>query len=383
MIACSPLCKLMAVALWSVLPVKVQTNSGKSIEGDLLKFKSDSVVIDQGGDSVEIAFDDIDRLVPEGFEEQTPPTYRVTLVGGSKIQVDSVQLTDSDLIVEPGGQNALRIPVKQVKAIRFRAPSQATDAAWFGNVEREARGDSLVIRRPGNKLDPQQGVIVSIQDDKVAFDLDGTVVNAPIDRLEGLVFGGTEPNQEVADVQITDVSGSQWSAVAVAPSEGEQPLQLLLTSSLKHEIPLYQIMSIRWSGGLEYLASNQPVSESLQTYFQTSVDDGLLGSFFGIRRAGEQNLSMVGGSAVEYRVESGFRTFAGSVRLDSTSNRGNVKVTISLDGKPVWEQSLTGPAPKGFELNINETRRLSIAVDFGDGSDNGDRVLFLRPRLLK
>lgn len=384
MVAYPLIFKYLALALLAVLPVQVQTNSGQTLRGDLLGFTEDTLRLDQGGSEVEVPFDDVARLIPTEVEEETGPTYRVTLVGGSKIQAQDVRLTDSEMIIEPRRQNPLRIPVKQVKAIRFRAPSDETDAAWLGNLERESRGDALVIRRPGNRLDPQQGVVLSIQDGKVGFDLDDTVVNAPIDRLEGVIFGGTALVTEDADVQVIDVWGSEWSAVRIDPSQGDQPLQLQLTESIRHEVPLYQVVMIRWSGGVAMLPGLDPVSESLQTYFETGVDPKLLSSFFGSQPVGEQNLRMFGGSNIEYRIEPGYRLFAGSVRRDGDDGGASeVTVRLRLDSKVVWEESLKDLEPKGFELPVGEARRLAIEIDSGRDGDLGDRVLILRPRLLK
>ncbi|MEM1068514.1 MAG: hypothetical protein AAGG48_28400 [Planctomycetota bacterium] len=383
MIAYSPISTWLITLVWAALPVKVQTNSGQVIEGDLQRFKNESVVLSQGGSTVEIMYDDIATLTPEEAEVQTPPKYRVTLIGGSKIQAQAVRVTDSDLVVEPRRQNPVRIPLRQVKAIRFRPPSNNTDAAWFGNLEKESRGDSLVIRRPGDVLDSQQGVVVSIDSDAVKFDIEGTVVNAPIDRLEGLIFGGSNSAVDSADIQVMDVYGSQWTALAIAPSEGEQPLQVMLTESLKHEIPLYQVASVRWSGGVSFLAEMEPASEKLQTYFETNVDSKLLDSFFGIRPTDEQNLTMFGGSDAEYRIEPGYRLAAGAVEHDSENGGGEVTVRLKLDGKVVWEESIAPSQPRGFELPLKEARRLSIEVDSSKDGDLGDRVKLIRPRLLK
>jgi hypothetical protein len=384
MIATSLLWKLLAAALVSILPVKVQTNSGQAIEGELIEFTSDALKLDQGGKAIEIAFEDVASLIPDDVEPETGPTFRVTLVSGSKIQAQDLRIADGDLVIEPRRQNPLRVSVKQVKAIRFRAASTDTDAAWLGSLDRESRGDSLVIRRPGNKLDSQQGVVVSIQDGKVGFDLDGTVVNAPIDRLEGVVFGSTALMTVNPDIQVVDIWGSQWSAIDIEPSQGGQPLRLRLDQSITHEIPLHQVQSIRWSGGVTFLPAVEPVSESLQTYFQTNVDPNLVASFFGSRAMAEQNLRLFGGSTLEYRVEPGFQTFAGSIQRNAASaGLGSLIARVQLDGKVVWEQTLENSEPKGFELPLGDARRLAIQIDCGSDGDLGDQVLVIRPRLLK
>jgi hypothetical protein len=317
-------------------------------------------------------------------EEKTGPPFRVTLVGGSRIAAQDLSLSGSEVAIEPRRQSRIQVPVKQVKAIRFNAPSVATDAQWLGIVQRESRGDTLVIRRPGDRLDPQQGVIVSIEQGKVGFDLDGDVINAPIDRLEGVVFGGTQAVIEDADIQITDVYGSRWSVTGIEPSNGDQPLGMRLSTSLVHALPLQHIKSIRWSGGIMLLADGKSASQSFQSYVPTNVDRKLLEDFFGPRRDGQADLVMFGGSSIEYRIESGYRIFAGAIRRHAkVTNAGRVTVSIQLDGKTVWQEQLLDAEPRGFELPVEQFRRLAIIVDSGNDGHLGDWVQISRPRLLK
>ncbi len=380
----SPLYKALGVLVISVLPVNLQTNDGETVTGELAGFTESAVRVDQNGRSVEYPFDDLLSLSPIELDEKTGPKYRVTLIGGSRIAAQDVSFADGTLVVQPRRQDPIEIPVKQVKSIRFRPSAVATDASWLGIMGRESRGDTLVIRRPGDRLDPQQGIVVSIKEDKVGFDLDGDVVNAPIDRLEGVVFGGGDSVVENAEVQVTDVWGSVWSLVSIDPSTGADPLRMRLTPAVVHSIPLRHIASIRWSGGVSMLAANEPASQSLRTYFKTNVDDQLTSRFFGPSREGETDLLMFGGSSIEYRIEPGYRILAGSIRRhEEVSNASKVNVRIELDGKPVWEQSLPDAEPRGFEIPLEQSRRVAIKIEHGTDGDLGDTVRISRPRLLK
>jgi hypothetical protein len=242
----------------------------------------------------------------------------------------------------------------------------------------------LVIRRAENRLDPQQGIIESISGGLVGFNLDGAPINAPVDRLEGLVFGGTQSLVEDTDVRVTDIYGSTWSVIAIEPSRGDQPLQMRLSSNVVHELPLYQIDSIRWSGGFSLLADEKPAKQSFQPYFQVNVTGGLLEEFFSPQRVGEADLQMFGGSSVEYRIEAGYELVVGSVRREEhVTSAGIVTVQIALDDKIVWTEELLDGEPRGFELPVNQARRLTFVVDSGPDGDLGDTVRIARPRLLK
>jgi hypothetical protein len=375
----------ISALLLAVLPVSVKTSEGKVTEADLHAITPSSLVLDQDGQIVEYAFDDLLSLRPiDAVDKSGTLSKVVTLVGGSRIRALDLSLIDNELLIDLRRQNQLRVPLKEVKAIRYRPSSVSTDAQWLGILDRPRRGDTLVIRRAENRLDPQQGIIESISGGLVGFNLDGTPINAPVDRLEGLVFGGTQSLVEDTDVRVTDIYGSTWSVIAIEPSRGDQPLQMRLSSNVVHELPLYQIDSIRWSGGFSLLADEKPAKQSFQPYFQVNVTGGLLEEFFSPQRVGEADLQMFGGSSVEYRIEAGYELVVGSVRREEhVTSAGIVTVQIALDDKIVWTEELLDGEPRGFELPVNQARRLTFVVDSGPDGDLGDTVRIARPRLLK
>ena len=376
--------KTVASLLMAVLPVAAKTSSGETIEGNLDGFGSAEIRIDVSGQVRQLSFDDVTTLSPASVDERSGPTFRVTLVNGSRIAAQEISLSNNELVIEPRRQQPLRVAVKQVKAIRFRAAGPTTDAKWLGIVSQASRGDTLVIRRGQDRLDPQSGIIEGITDGKVAFDLDGEKVNAPIDRLEGIVFGGTDQVSESSQIRVSDVYGSQWLVDSIEPSEADEPVTVRLFDQLTHSIPLDQLESIRWSGGLVLLAAQSPASSTVQPYFQTALDPGLTKQFFAAQATSEGDLVVVGGSTIEYRIDPGYQTLTGTVqRIASIRNGSKLKVQITLNDRVVWEQELIDAQPCGFELPLGDARRLAIKIDNGSDGDLGDTVRIVRPRLIK
>ena len=380
--------KLLLPAVWAILvgamPVVVKTNDGNQLEGNFAGFAADSLQLERGGKTEEISFDDLLSMRLSQSDARTGPSCQVALVGGSRIAAQALSSTNSELVIEPRRQDSLTVPFKQVKAIRFRAASVTTDPQWLGILEREQRGDTLVIRRAGERLDPQQGLVTGVTTDAVQFDLDGTPVNAPVDRLEGVVFGGNTISESNANIQVTDIYGSTWSVLKLEPSSGDQPLRMQLSDSLQHELPVDQIESIRWSGGIRMLADEKPAASNYQPFLATSIDAKLQEAFFGPVVAGQSDLTMHGGSSIEFRIEPGYLTFAGAVcRDERVTKASSVTVQIQLDAKTVWEQTLTDAELRGFELPLDGARRLAIMISSDGDGDLGDTVRIARPRLLK
>ncbi|MGB7326962.1 MAG: hypothetical protein WBD31_18955 [Rubripirellula sp.] len=362
----------------------VTTQSGESFVGDFAGIGDDSLSVTVKGTKRTIPFTELQSLTPYDPPTETGPAFRVTLVDGSRIAAQDISLDESGIVIEPRRQRSIRSDLRKVKSIRFRAASTATDAQWLGLLEKESRGDVMVIRRPGDKLDPTSGIVEAIADAKVTFNLDGDTVDAPMGKLEGVIFGSTANVSDNAEIRIADVYGSQWSVQSLSPSESGQPLKMTLSSGLQHELPIGHIASMKLSSGILMLATEKPADSSMTTYIETKVDAGLVDAFFGPAVSGDADLAINGGGKVEYRVADGFETISGTVvRSNKTKIASGVTVRVALDGTTVWEESLTDTEPRGFEIPIGAARRVAIEVDCQDDGDLGDMVTILRPRLLK
>ena len=383
-LAFSLLGRAALLMLVGVLPVRVTLNSGDTQRGELVKIADSTVVVQSKSGPAELAFDDVLSLAPVKTDEATGPTSRVELAGGTRIAAQDFLLSGEVLTVEPRRQGALQIPVRQVKSIRFRGSSPVTDPQWLGLMGKPQRRDLLVIRRDGDRLDPTEGIIESVSKGKVRFNLDGESVDAPTARLEGVVFAGASTDPSSSSIQVYDRYGSKWLASSIETSDDLESLELEFGDSLSHTIALAHLESIRFSSGLTMLATQRPAGSTYQPYLASNVDGQLMRDWFGPSNKGESDLIMIGDSSIEYRLDEGFQTLAGAVRRDEdVTQAGMVSVNILLDREQVWSENITGAETLGFELPAEGSRRLRIEVDSGDDGDVGDRVIVVRPRLLK
>ncbi len=389
----------------ATLPVEITTNTGESLQGDLVAITESGVELKQSGKVRVIATESLQSLTVIKAEERGRPPIQVTLIGGSHLRVDQVQTDHQQMVIEARRQPTLSLPMDRVKAIRYRKPSSATDATWLGMIAKPARGDLLVIRRPGDRIDPTEGIITGISDGKVHFKMDGDTVAAPTRRLEGVIFGGTDRVTDSAEIIVTDLYGSTWAATSLLPSrfdqESDDPsFRIQLDSKTIHGIPADLVHSIRWSGGLMMLANTPPAQSSVRPTLPIKWKDGQANAWFGIESAsGEVNsgdtktmspsseshdLVLRGGASVTYRVKEGYRLLSGTVcRSKKIQSAGGVVVRIKLEDKVVWEEGFPDAQPRGFELELRQARRVTIEVDAGDDGDLGAVVRMIRPRLIK
>lgn len=368
----------------AIFPVVVETSEGEKLRGEFEGLTAKTLLLATNGGVREIPFNQLASMERTAFVPKVAPATQVSLANGSRIFTGELKFDDDGVLIEPRRQEPLQTSIKNVRSIRFRKASAATDAQWLGLASVENNRDLLVIRRQGNRLDPQEGIVLSIDATTVKFDLDGTEIDAPINQLEGVIFGGSNAVDETPPMRITDIYGSNWALTGNQPTEGDKPMQVQLGDDLKHLIPLEQIARIDWTSGIRMLAQETATASEYKSYLQTNVDPKLLRGLFGASVKGKADLVFNGGSMNEYRLPPEFKKFAGTVQREYTSGvTGKVVVNIKFDGKVVWSESLEDTKPRGFEIDTNGARRVVLEVDHGGDGDVGDNIRFLSPRLLK
>ena len=375
---------LLSMMLLSVVPIVVRTNEGERLEGNLIEIRDSNLKISVGSEERSFRFDAISSLDPVTAPSIGGPVLSVRLFNGTTVAAESVVSDGEKIEIVPRQQMPLKLPLSEVKAIRFRRGSTDTDAQWLGWLEQSQRSDLLVIRREGNRLDPQQGLITSLTKETVGFDLEGTPVDAPLDRLEGVVFADPSIMPAEPQISVLDQFGSQWRVADIRVDVEASLMTLDLGEGLEHSVPLAQLSAVRWSTGMIMLAGLPPVESNFKSLVGTKVEPALLNAFFAASSVDDQHLMMHSGSRVEYRVDEGFTKLVGSVARHPDSNPGGVvTVLIELDGKEIWNEAVPENQVTGFDIPLDNARRLVIRVDDGGDGEVGDTVQVNRPRLIK
>ena len=376
--------QLLLPLLFGVIPVKVTTSDGSTFSGDFAGIGSQQINLDIGSESRSISFDSLGELEPEESPSGTGPSRQVVLTSGTVIAVQSVSLLDDELTAHPRRQMPLSIPIKKIRSIRFQKANPAVDPAWFAKQEEERRSDTLVIRRDNDKLDFVDGLVTEIDSESVKLELDGDTIDAPITRLEGVFFGGTPAIDNALNILVIDKYGSRWSVTKLLPSDKEEPLQLELAESMQHQVPIDHIETIQWTGGMTMLRSIEPAEISHDEFRKSDLKMPISRlRMFDPTVSNSSDLIVHGNTSLEYRLDDDFTIFASGIRRGEVKRAGQTIVRVIADDKKLWEEPIKGISPQGFELKIENARRLRIEVDSGSDGTLGDTIRLTRPRLLK
>ncbi len=376
---------LLAQSLVTAVDVRITTLDGVTTDASLTKIEAGELVVQEGNATQRRPLSEVLEVARIDAPAELLPTTSVELLNGTRLTATAIKIDGGQLTVSLVRQQALQVPLKQVRWIRFRAPSTAIDPQWLGMTEKTPSSDTLVIRRAGDSLDEASGIVKSADEKTVKFDLDGDELDAPIEKLEGIVFANPLPAVNDAKVSVQDTHGSRFRVRTIS-GDADGNVLLELSETLKHRFPLDQLLKIESTGSLQFLATVTPVETSFQAVSNVGLSPELAKAWFAPQASNERDIQLTGEAAVEYRLEEGFTSLQGSAEWDEEVKAGGKCVLrILLDNKVVWEQTfdVTAPEPRGFDLPIGKAKRVRFELKTGSDGDVGDHLRILQPRLVK
>ncbi|MCM2370557.1 glycosyl hydrolase family 98 [Aporhodopirellula aestuarii] len=369
---------LFTVASTNELPaqttseVSVTTSDGKTLTGDLVAIDESDLHLKEGVKVATLPLADLSRLQ---FDRSSYPSQpmRLQLSGGSLLSVTAVTWTDQSVTVTPTRQSPLTFPVEQLRWIRFRMGNPATDPTWLGWIEESRRGDRLVVRRNEKALDSIDGTVLGISRKSVRFSMRGNEIEAPLEKLEGVMLSNQGESVSPAAIQLTDASGSVWACESLSLTRGESDLRVTLAGSIEHQIPVSQIREIRFAGGILPLAEAEIATSGYGTETTTSNASAVaieMKKWFSPATEGGSIQMHVPGE-ITFRIPDGYQKLVVAARRDTDVNQFMaVRLQVLLDDRVQWSGVLQDRESLGLELPLGDAGRLSLkAAPLPKGDD--------------
>jgi hypothetical protein len=381
-------------------PFQAQTLDGRSIEGPIISATSSQVVLDTADGPVTLPTADLLALSPvEG--SATPadrPAVWVELTDGTVLTGADYQSKGKNARLTLAGGDPFDFPRAAVAAVRLKSQDEAQAAQWAEIRDAKAAGDVLVIRK-GEVLDYLEGTLGDATADAIQFKLDGETSNVKRARVEGLLYfrpaGGEHP-EPIA--RMTDAGPGQ---IQIARFESTQTgLRIVTPANVTLDLPWERVGRLDFSAGkivflgelspdavewTPYLSAG-PISPAEQRFYQPRVDRALDGDALSLGgKTYAKGLALHSRTRMAYRLPGKFARFRATVGLDdSVQGAGAVRLLIEGDGKALFDEPVAGgDAPREVDLDLTGVKRLTILVDFGEGTDEADHLNLCDARITK
>jgi len=395
---------VLAANLLSAAPpvFNAKTIDGRQVRGVLTDWEAQTLVLKEDEQSQSLALDRLLSIVP-AKRAPTAPTSNpiwVTLVDGSVILANSYLADAGSIKASTSRTGIVPLPPASVDYVRFRATSPALQTRWDEILGKAADQDILVVAS-GNSLDYLGGVVRSVREQEVDFELDGDVLAVRRIKVFGIRY--YRPNRQEASkpvARVTDDSGSTWVLQHVTLAEPERVIQFETGTGLHVTLPLDAIAKIDFAGaGLVYLTDLTPNSYRWTPYFG---EKGIVPSLEKLYRPRndtaldstpivldgiqyDRGLALHSRTEITYRLPEPFQRFQALAGIDDRLRpRGNVLLRILGDNRVLYEGSITGTdSSVPIDISVNGVQTLTIIADFGSDLDSGDHLILAEAKLLK
>lgn len=384
--------------------IGIQPLSGAQVSGTLVALDSKQVAVNVDGSPMTYNLRDLMAVVVRPAPALPPSdanTY-IQLVDGSQIVATAYRVTDRKAEVQIGGR-IVQIDTRNIRSVRFHAPSDALDTQWREIVESESQGDVIVLRRSNTALDQLEGLFQNVTAETVEFVYDDEQIPVKRTKLEGMVYyhpAGRDLPEAIC--RVYETSGTSWQARSVELKEGQ--LLVVTRSGTKCELPWDAITRLDFSSGnVAYLGdmefelaectpfiASQVSAERIKQLYAPRRDNSFEGE--GLWLSGEdevlqfdKGLAIHSRSLLVYRLTEPYRRLTAIAGIDSRlQGRGNLVLVVEGDNRELFRETISGKdPPRTLDLNIEGIRRLRILVDFGESLDVADHLNLCNARIIK
>jgi hypothetical protein len=323
----------------------------------------------------------------------SPGGSEVLLADQGLLRGNLVSLNPQSLVLHTTWDADLEVAILHAKGVWFGRESPTGGRAKFDqHLLTPGPDDVVLLIAPDQSVAQVAGVVQSLDADKLALRFEGEDRTIKRDRLLGIVFAAhpkLPPIEGAYQAFLLDGGQSltgHWLGV------GDDNLEIETPWHVRCRIPAGKVSEIRTRNGrLVYLSDLEPTSVEESPYFGRLLPWGRDRGFDGNPPAMKgskpfRSLAVHSRCVLTYALDEQFETFRATVGFDDSSQgRGRVVCRVSVDGRERFAQSdlRADRDPVPVEVEVAGAKLLTLEVDFGEGADVGDRVLWAEPRLFR
>lgn len=208
---------LVCLTLGQSPAIEVVTLSERQIQGTLESFTAETVAVKTSAESISVPIAEV--LMIRSTTAATAATGEsklvVRLVDGSRLHAQSFISTGNAATLRHMQLGELKLSNASIFSVRLAEADSRIDHEWDQLLERSAKKDMAVIRK-GDVLDHLDGVIGSLNETTLQFQLDGDDIPVKREKVFGLIYSKRESSAKKAVAQLELTSGDRLAMKQIA-----------------------------------------------------------------------------------------------------------------------------------------------------------------------
>ena len=383
--------------------VEVQTLSERQLQGTLELLTANSVTVKTATGPETVPTTDIlqIRLASPATAPAIEP-IAVRLVDDSQLKVRTFLSSGTQITVTHPQLGELQIPATSVSNVRFAAVDSKVETEWNQLIERAPKKDMIAVRK-GDVLDHLDGVVGSMNEATLRFQLDGDDLTVKREKVFGLIYSKRESSARKTFAQLELTSGDRLSARQIEWNGSKWQVRLVTGLELQVNPETLKVIDYSISKFTD-LSDLEPRGMKHTPFFGEFSDFHVFAyrrdkDFEGNRislghKTYAKGLAIHSKTVLKYRLGGDYRRFQAVMGIGDEINRGNVDVTLRADEKVIFNgsvkvgengaQGARRPLPQVLDIDVTGVVELEIVVDYGsDKIDIGDRLYLANARLVR
>jgi len=392
---------------------RVSMLDGQARKGTLTAISASAVEITENGAAISLPIDDVMAIdFPQTAPVASEESQVISFADGSQLHGTSVARTAKSLTAQTALFGAVDVSVDKIHAVRLQAENPTYTQQWNTFLKRDSEKDNLVVaKRDGSGLDFLAGIVSNVTAESIQFLLDGDTIPVPAERVYGIVFGRQSRSEKTssepeAAIQLTSAVGDIFKAKTIVLEADQLKAESSWGQMLS--VPLNQLQKIDLSSGrIQFLSDMPALAERFDGIDpENSLFAGLIALdqqklLFGpqrnmtierqskLRLRGREyakGLCIHSRSEIQWDLEQRFSALECVVGIDDeVAFNGSHAVALKImgDGNVLFEKLInTTDAPLPLRVSVEGVSKLTVLVDFGDGSSVCDWLDLADARLV-
>lgn len=404
---------LAGLALAQLPPVQVVNLAGDVILGSIESLSSKSVAIKSDEKSVAIPVAEI--LLIRSAQSQPAASsenlIEIRLVDSTRLFVKSLTTTDAKpasaktkvLTAMHPRLGELTIPTTSVFSVRFAASDPKIDGEWVQLLDRAMKKDVIAVRK-GDLLDHLDGVIGSLNEATLQFQMDGDEIAVKREKVFGLIYSKRESLFKKSIAQLELICGDKLSLKQIEWDGVKWKARLVAGIDIDFTPDLFQTLDYSL-GKVIYLSDMEPRQYVLKEWsasfsnfkvFEYRRDKDFEGKPISLGgKSYPKGLAIHSQTQLKYRFGGEFRRFQAVMGIGDEVPLGDVDVTLKGDNRVLFKGAvkasevddrgtLRRAIPQTLDIDVTGVIEFEIFVDYGsDQRDIGDRLYLANARAVK